>query len=31
MDHSIRRKSNIEMLRIVGMLLIISHHYVVNS
>ena len=25
------RKSNIELLRIVGMLMIISHHYVVNS
>ena len=25
------RKSNVELLRIVGMLMIISHHYVVNS
>ena len=25
------RKSNIELLRIIGMLMIIAHHYVVNS
>ena len=31
MDHSVKRQSNIELLRIVGMLLIISHHYIVNS
>lgn len=27
----VKRQSNIELLRIVGMLMIISHHYVVNS
>lgn len=31
MDRSVKRQSNIELLRIVGMLLIISHHYIVNS
>ncbi|MGO5273108.1 acyltransferase family protein [Bacillota bacterium LCP21S3_A4] len=31
MDHPHKRQSNIELLRIVGMLLIISHHYIVNS
>lgn len=31
MDRSVKRQSNIERLRIVGMLLIISHHYIVNS
>lgn len=31
MDHLVKRQSNIELLRIVGMLLIISHHYIVNS
>ena len=25
------RKSNIELLRIIGMLMIVAHHYVVNS
>lgn len=30
-NQSVKRQSNIELLRIVGMLLIISHHYVVNS
>lgn len=31
MKYSVKRQSNIELLRIVAMLLIISHHYIVNS
>lgn len=31
MDRSAKRQSNIELLRIIGMLLIVAHHYVVNS
>lgn len=31
MGRSVKRQSNIELLRIIGMLLIISHHYIVNS
>ena len=31
MNHLLKRQSNIELLRIIGMLLIIAHHYIVNS
>lgn len=31
MNHSIKRQSNIELLRIISMLLIVTHHYIVNS
>ena len=31
MENTNIRKSNIELLRIIGMLMIIAHHYVLNS
>lgn len=31
MNHSVKRQSNIELLRIVAMFFVIAHHYVVNS